>query len=245
MRRLALTVTLALLPIASSSPCPVSVARAAQRCPAVVVSCPDIQRPGDEATFNVSVNAAAASVKYTYKWEVSAGSIAGGQGTTSIRVDTTGVAAPVTATVEVGGLAPACANSASCAMAWFDGPRCGRALDEYGDIPFEDEKARLDNFAIELQNDPTATGYLVCYGGRVGYEGEAQSRCNRARDYISNMRGIGVDRLVTVDGGFKESLSVYLWVVPSGATPPAPRPTVDPGEVTILKRKPAHKHRSR
>ena len=40
-----------------------------------------------------------------------------------------------------------------------------RKIDEYGNIRFNDEKARLDNFAIELQNDPTAQGYLVCYGG--------------------------------------------------------------------------------
>jgi len=246
MRRLALTATLLLLPLAASQPRHTHATRAAQKCPAVVVTCPDVKSPVDnEATFNASVDAAAADVKYTYKWEVSAGTIAHGQGTPSIKVDTTGVSAPVTATVEVGGLPPTCMSSASCALAWFDGPRCGRALDEYGDIPFEDEKARLDNFAIQLQNDPTAQGYIICYGGRVGYEGEAQSRCNRAKDYISNTRGIGADRLVTVDGGFKESLSVYVWVVPSGATPPAPSPTVDPRDVTILKRKPAHRPKGR
>ncbi|MBV8857759.1 MAG: hypothetical protein JOZ02_12560, partial [Acidobacteria bacterium] len=43
--------------------------------------------------------------------------------------------------------------------------------------------------------------------------------------------GITADRIVTVDGGYREELTVELWVVPSGATPPAASPTVDPSEV--------------
>jgi hypothetical protein len=106
-----------------------------------------------------------------------------------------------------------------------------RKIDEYGNIRFNDEKARLDNYAIELQNDPTAQGYLVCYGGRKGRAGEAQKRCDRAKDYLVTTRGIDSSRIVTVDGGYREDLTVELWVVPSGATPPAASPTVDPSEV--------------
>jgi hypothetical protein len=36
---------------------------------------------------------------------------------------------------------------------------------------------------------------------------------------------------VTVDGGYKEDLTVELWIVPSGANPPTASPTVDPSEV--------------
>jgi hypothetical protein len=242
MRRLALTTALLLLPHALTPARHSAIARAAQQCPAVVVSCPDSIRPGEEATFKVSVDAAAADVKYTYNWNVSAGTIAGGQGTPSIRVDTTGISAPVTGTVEVGGLPASCERYASCA-AVPEVFRCGRAFDEYGDIPFEDEQARLDNIAIELQNDPTASGYLICYGGRAGYEGEAQRRCERAREYISKVRGVAPERLVTVDGGFREDLAVFMWVVPPGATPPSPIPTVDRSEVKIIKPGAAHKPR--
>jgi len=34
-----------------------------------------------------------------------------------------------------------------------------------------------------------------------------------------------------VDGGYREELTVELWVVPSGANPPSASPTVDPSEV--------------
>jgi hypothetical protein len=39
---------------------------------------------------------------------------------------------------------------------------------------------------------------------------------------------------VTVDGGFREDLTVELWIVPSGATPPENSPTVDPSEVQTI-----------
>lgn len=242
MRRLAFTTAVALLPFAAVTPYTV-VSRAAQQCPAIKVSCPDSIRPGEEVTFNAEVDTAASDIKNTFKWEVSAGTITGGQGTRSLKIDSTGLGGgqTITATVEVGGLPATCERKTSCSVSVVQVIGCG--LDEYGDIPFEDEKARLDNLAIELQNDPTAEGYLICYGGRVGYEGEAQSRCDRAKDYISKTRDIEASRVVTVDGGFRESLTVRLIVVPSGATPPAPSPTVDPRDVTILKRKETRKPR--
>lgn len=111
-------------------------------------------------------------------------------------------------------------------------------IDEYGNIYWRDERERLDNFAIELENDPTATGYIICYGGRVSYEGEATRRCKRARNYLGNKRHIGGDRIVTVDGGFREELTVELWRMYFGRHPPQSNPTVDPSEVKLIKRRP-------
>ncbi|MDQ2921342.1 MAG: hypothetical protein M3R52_07010, partial [Acidobacteriota bacterium] len=51
--------------------------------------------------------------------------------------------------------------------------------------------------------------------------GEAQARADRAKDYLVNTRGIDAGRLTTVDGGCRSDLAVELWVVPTGATPPA------------------------
>jgi hypothetical protein len=50
----------------------------------------------------------------TYNWKLSAGEILEGQGTAQIRIDATGVnAEEITATVEVSGFAPECANKAT------------------------------------------------------------------------------------------------------------------------------------
>jgi hypothetical protein len=116
-------------------------------------------------------------------------------------------------------------------------PSPTRGIDEYGNISFEDEKARLDNLAIELQNDPTAKGYITCYGGRVGRAGAARRRCERAKRYLSGHRHIPPAQIVLVDGGYREDLTVTLWMVPPGASPPSPSPTVDPREVRFVKGK--------
>jgi K319-like protein len=201
-------------------------------CPTVSVSCPSEGTAGQPVTFTASVSGGDTNVTPTYNWTVSAGTISSGQGTSSITVDTTGVPgnSTITATVEVGGYDRSCSSSSSCTVS-FPEVKKARKVDEYGNIRFNDEKARLDNYAIELQNDPTAQGYLICYGGRKGRTGEAQRRCDRAKDYLVTTRGIDASRIVTVDGGYKEELWVELWVVPAGATPPQGSPTVDPSEV--------------
>jgi hypothetical protein len=104
-------------------------------------------------------------------------------------------------------------------------------FDTYGRIARNDEKARLDNFAVALQNDPAAQGYIITYGGRRGPAGEAQTRADFAKNYLVNSRGIDAGRLVTVDGGFREEATTELWLVPSGATPPTASPNVDASEV--------------
>jgi hypothetical protein len=185
-------------------------------CPTVSVSCPSSVDPGSAITFSSSLSS---SANVTYNWSVSAGTISSGQGTSSITVDTAGLGGQtVTATVEVGGLDPACSRTASCSTQVTTPPALAQKFDEYGNIRFNDEKARLDNYAIQLQNQPGAQGYIIAYGSCAG---EAQARADRAKDYLVNTRGIDAGRIVTMDGGCRSDLSVELWIVPSGATPPA------------------------
>ncbi len=203
-------------------------------CPTINVECPSsLATPGSPVTFTANVNGGNPNVTPTFNWTVSAGTISSGQGTSSITVDTAGLAggSAVTATVSIGGLDPSCAASSSCTSTIGNVPALPRKFDEYGNIKRNDEKARLDNFANELQANPGAQGYIIGYGGRKGRAGEAQTRADRAKDYLVNSRAIDAGRLVTVDGGFKEEATTELWIVPSGATPPTASPTVDASEV--------------
>ncbi len=185
-------------------------------CPTVSVSCPADVDLGAPITFNAS---GAESMNVTYNWTVSAGTISSGQGTSSITVDTAGLGGQsVTATVELGGLDPSCSRTASCTTSVKAPNPPAVKFDEYGNIKFNDEKARLDNYAIQLQNQPGSQGYIIAYGS---CEGEAQARADRAKDYLVNTRGIDAGRLVTIDGGCMPELKVELWVVPTGATAPA------------------------
>jgi hypothetical protein len=184
-------------------------------CPTISVSCPSEVDQAAPITFTASIGG---DMNVTYNWTVSAGTISSGQGTSSITVDTAGIGGQsVTATVELGGLDPSCSRTASCTTSVKPPPQAPRKFDEYGNIKFNDEKARLDNYAIQLQNEPGSQGYIIAYGA---CEGEAQARADRAKDYLVNTRGIEAARLVTVDGGCMSELKVELWVVPTGATAP-------------------------
>ena len=111
---------------------------------------------------------------------------------------------------------------------------CGMAFDSYGDIRFSDEKARLDNFAIQLQNQPAATGYIFVCAGQKAVVAEAQLRANRARDYLINVREIDPGRVKAVDCGYQPDLTVYFYVVPPGTEPPMIESTIDPKDVQII-----------
>jgi hypothetical protein len=191
-------------------------------CPVVSVSCPSDVGPNEPITFTASVSGGAEGATWTYNWSVSAGTISSGQGTSTITVDTANLAGQsVTATVSIGGADPSCTGTtASCTTNVRPPAPMARKFDEYGNIRFNDEKARLDNFAIQLQNEPTATGTIIVYGSCAG---EGQQRGDRAKDYLVNTRGIEAGRITVVDGGCRSELTVQLWIVPSGAA----APTVD------------------
>ncbi|MCA1601990.1 MAG: hypothetical protein LC776_10240, partial [Acidobacteria bacterium] len=103
-----------------------------------------------------------------------------------------------------------------------------RKFDEYSNIPFSDEKARLDNFAIYLQKDePAFKGYVIVYAGRSTRSGGAQARAKRAKDYLVKVRGIEAARIVTIDGGCRDQLEVELYALPATMSPPTPNPYRD------------------
>jgi hypothetical protein len=182
-------------------------------CPTLNVSCPSDVDQGTPVTFTANVNGGPGT--QTYNWSVSAGTISSGQGTSTITVDTANQGGQtITATIELGGLDPSCGRTASCTVS-VKAPILPRKFDEYGNIRFNDEKARLDNYAIQLQNEPSAQGYILAFGS---CEGEGPARANRAKDYLVNTRGIDAGRLVIVDGGCMPQLKVELWIRPSGAS---------------------------
>src|SRR5262249_54278512 len=85
-------------------------------------------------------------------------------------------------------------------------PVCGLPIkfDQYGTLRFSDEKARLDNFAIQLTKSDEMVGYIIVYAGRKAMVAEAQTRAKRARDYLINIRKIDPRRVKAIDAGYKE-----------------------------------------
>lgn len=191
----------------------------ASPCPTVIVSCPDIEAAGNPVTFTANVSGGDPAVTPTFNWAVSAGAIARGQGTDSILIFAPGETGTVTATVDVSGYERRCLTSASCTTTLLV-RAVARKMDAYGNIKFCDEEARLDNFAIELQDNPGAEGYIIFYDSRHTKTDEAQRHAERALSYLVETRGIDRSRVAVANGGLRESLMIELWLIPVGAVPP-------------------------
>ena len=125
------------------------------------------------------------------------------------------------ATAELFGAALGCNVSVSrTTHVELPGFGCGRAFEEYGDLEFQDEKARLDNFAIQLSNEPLSSGYILMSAGQETFENEATERLDRAKSYLVNVREIDPSRVVTIDCGFTRDLTIRLYIALLGAALP-------------------------
>jgi hypothetical protein len=97
-----------------------------------------------------------------------------------------------------------------------------RKFDEFGDVQYSDLIARLDNFAIQLQNEPASKGFILVYRTRRDLPGLSNRIALRTKDYLINSRGMARGRIITVDGGEADCQVQQLWIVPPG-TAPTPR----------------------
>jgi hypothetical protein len=173
-------------------------------CPRIVVTCPTEMSEQDEPlTFGASVSGGDANAQLTFNWTTSAGTIISGQGTPSMILDTVGLGGQnIKVTVEVGGLPESCAKVESCEAGVKPQPACGLPFDHYAwGMKFNDETARLDNFAIALQGEPEMRGYIMVNPGRRARLDEVKKWAKRARAYLTNKRGIDPGRFVIVYGG--------------------------------------------
>jgi hypothetical protein len=112
-------------------------------------------------------------------------------------------------------------------------------FDSFGRLPCDDELARLDNLAHELQADPQLTAYVVMYSPRRGKFNEARSRLVRMKAYLVNRRAIDPSRVVAVDGGRRSEVRGMFLLAPPGAAAPLDEATLRAGtiELPTLKRR--------
>ena len=221
------------LPPLPKSPCPFPVS----------ISAPSQVTEGEIITYSADVTYTGdAAVKYTWVVNPSSAKIISGLGTSTLNVDSTGLGGQriiATLTADDGSSDPACSQNAQAVSIIAPIKKVAivaREFDECNNCTFDDQKARLDNLAVELQNDPSTRAYVIAYGGRMSPVGQVEKLMSRAREYLVTQRGIDASRLSMVNGGFREDDSVDLWIVPSGASAPQPTPTVQAGEIKRRKR---------
>lgn len=191
-------------------------------CPSLSVSGPaGITNPGDTMTFTATA-AGGTQDNLTYNWSVTSGEIESGQGTPSIVVRTTREMAnsSVTATVELGGLPDGCdcPKRASETAGVAPAPEAVK-IDEFGKLPNDDIRGRLDVFFAELANNPTNQGYIINYGTPK----EIAAREKLITNHI-NFRKFDRSRVTIVNGGAAPDgvVTTKLYRIPPGANNPTP-----------------------
>jgi hypothetical protein len=107
---------------------------------------------------------------------------------------------------------------ASCGIASSQEVPKARFVDEFGKICSEDFMARYDNFMINLQNDPTAIGYIIFNGDRkvegrnLNYIDALTAGYPKGRFDTSRIKFVRAENL--------DHPQVKFWIVPLGALPP-------------------------
>lgn len=112
--------------------------------------------------------------------------------------------------------------------------------DEFQFVAWNDLKARLDTFAIELQEQRERTGYIIVYAsGRCSRPAEAINLAHNTKAYLTVARNVPGNRITTISGGFRETRFFELWLVPTGAANPSTTPTITRRRARVSSRCPA------
>jgi len=197
----------------------------------IKLSGPERVIEGDLITFmsdNIGVDP---TVPVNYNWTISSGTITSGQGTPSITVDTRGMGGQtINADLDVNdAVYDATCRQKISVPTLIERPPASptpRRFDEFPARSFDDDKARLDAFAIELQNNPDSQGYIIMYQGtdRASMRNKkVDVLSKKALDYLVKARGIDPRRIVITNWGTRPETYYDLWIIPPGAQPPVPQ----------------------
>lgn len=196
------------------------------------VDAPERVMEGDLITFasqNIGVDPA---YPVNYNWTVSPSNlkITSGLGTSSITVDTRGMGGQtITADLDVNdGVYDATCRQKNSVPTIVESipPIVPRRFAEFPARAADDDKANLDSFAIELQNNPDAQGYIIMYQGTDAISQRSRKvdvLSKRTLDYLVKSRGIDPRRITIVNWGTRPETYYDLWIVPPGAQPPVPQ----------------------
>ena len=116
-------------------------------------------------------------------------------------------------------------------------------LDEFGYVNCDEYLARMDAVIIAQANNPNSQIYVFVYEGKEkrGFykndkmvwlkpslppSGLAKAKIDSMKEYIKKWKKRPVENYVFVNGGFREEFQVEIWLVPPGAEPPTPTPTL-------------------
>lgn len=112
---------------------------------------------------------------------------------------------------------------------------------EYGNIGFSDEKALLDHLASSFRKVPDHVIYFLVYSDWRSCQRQGKARAVRAKNYLVKHHGIKAERVVWKDGGFRNDLSVEVWLVGSDVDTPERFPIFDQTKLKQMRKRRCHK----
>ena len=199
------------------------------------LECPDrVVSPGETVSVSADFEGGDTGERYspTYNWSTSGGTIMSGQGTREISLTLGEEISNVQVTLNrtfVEAHFPGVQRDAACTIAVVQRP-VARMTDEFRTRGNNCEEgfARLDNFFIDLNNDPAADGVIVLYGD-LRAAGAASHRELQLRNHFT-FRGFPLERVEFVRGPAREDGTTQFWIVPPGANGPEVDQTLPPVE---------------
>lgn len=96
----------------------------------------------------------------------------------------------------------------------------------------EDGSARIDMLRNALNQVPTNSGYIIVYGGKVSKRGEIEAHLRGIKQAFT-LKGIDHQRIPTINGGYRQKITIEFWIVPQGADLPKPTPTIDAKRIRL------------
>lgn len=94
-------------------------------------------------------------------------------------------------------------------------PRSPLKFDEFGVIPCEEERARVDNYGRALRETSNGLAVIIVYAGRNDTKtGEVSARLFGMRDRLRSESKVETSRIMILDGGIHDELVVQFWIVP-------------------------------
>lgn len=110
--------------------------------------------------------------------------------------------------------------------------------DETKAVPCDQLLGRLDYYFTQiLNNSDIAKGYIVVYEGKIlSYKkenklvypprGYAKSWLQTVKDHMK-FRTVSDEKIMFIEGGFRNDFTAEFWIVPNKATPPKTTPTLE------------------
>ena len=210
------------IPLAYSSQGVLAQESRGPNCPVISVSRIEPASTDSTVIYKANVQGGDSLVTPKFNWTVVAGKITSGQGSSEVSVEADGNST-ITVTVEVTGYASECRTTASNTTIFEHVPPA-RKFDEYHDLKFNEERLRLDQFAIALHNEPGAQGCIIVYDAKGTRKPTARTRGERAKNYLVKERGLPEARIIILNGGSGGTRTTELFIVPLGAVLPTASP---------------------